>query len=91
MIFFCSQQRTDGQFLRITDPVGYFKYNFSIMNVIIIVIVDVVYQLYFHLNLKEYSVELFTLGNNYSSNVYSTILVLQKIELILELNDYLRK
>ena len=29
--------------------------------------------------------------NNYSSNVYSTILVLQKIELILELNDYLRK
>ena len=52
VIFFCSQQRTDGQFLRITDPVGYFKDNFSIMNVII-VIVDVVYQLYFHLNLKE--------------------------------------
>ena len=99
VIFFGSQQRTDGQFRRITEPVGYlFQRQLLVLLPMLIFLFYIVllysrcfYQLYFHLNLKEYSVELFTLGNNYSSNVYSTILVLQKIELILELNDYLRK
>ena len=29
--FFCCQQRTDGQFRRIREPVGYFKDDFSII------------------------------------------------------------